>query len=527
MDIYIARGQEQLGPYPLDQVQQLLDSGVLKPDDFAFHEGLDNWTPLTEVIAAQASDLPPLPAMPAPAAPEPAAPVEPAAGTPPADPIAQPSASTAPDKPKKGVPIWLRILAWILVLGLILAVTIGVGVWYWYKPDPLEMEPLLEEIDPGMRQGPGPTSGNQNTDPSGKTANSLAETIVGKRLVCQVFGTREALIQFEKDGTFNVANVLADKIQPRNDGSTYTYTVEGLKAKILKDGSDGGAVSFPSATLKKGDKISMGEGQMQLNGTLLRIEPAAPFIASTNTTQPNESEGENTAGADDLPAKINALLAKYKEMKAKDPDKAGAQAIKDSRALARENPDEERPWSLYLSAAKFAEDPKEKKAILEEVAAAQSPKLASLVAKAKAELNMLDALGKPVDIQFTATDGTKVDLTKMKGKVVLIDFWATWCGPCIREIPSIKKTYAKLNPKGFEIVGISLDSDKDKLLNFIKEKEMPWVQYFDGLGWKNKISTKYGIRSIPAMWLIDKKGNLVDMSARSGLEEKVEKLLAQ
>jgi alkyl hydroperoxide reductase subunit AhpC len=97
----------------------------------------------------------------------------------------------------------------------------------------------------------------------------------------------------------------------------------------------------------------------------------------------------------------------------------------------------------------------------------------------------------------------------------------------VGEIPHVKEAYAKLHPKGFEIVGISFDQDKSKLEEFVKSKEMSWPQYFDGQGWKNTIGQKYGIDSIPAMWLVDKKGNLVDMEGRDELESKVEKLLAQ
>lgn len=95
------------------------------------------------------------------------------------------------------------------------------------------------------------------------------------------------------------------------------------------------------------------------------------------------------------------------------------------------------------------------------------------------------------------------------------------------EIPNIKKTYEKLHSKGFEIIGISLDSNEDKLTKFIKKKEMPSPQYFDGKGWKNKISIKHGIRSISNMWLVYKEENLVDKKAGSNLGEKVDKLLAE
>jgi hypothetical protein len=91
----------------------------------------------------------------------------------------------------------------------------------------------------------------------------------------------------------------------------------------------------------------------------------------------------------------------------------------------------------------------------------------------------------------------------------------------------VKKTYSKHHPKGFEIVGISLDKDKSALEEFVHENEMTWPQYFDGKGWGNKIARDFNISAIPSMFLVDKKGVLRDLSVREDLDEKVAKLLAE
>lgn len=136
-------------------------------------------------------------------------------------------------------------------------------------------------------------------------------------------------------------------------------------------------------------------------------------------------------------------------------------------------------------------------------------------------------VGKPIGLKFTAADGAPFDIEKLRGKVVLVDFWATWCGPCMKEVPNVVAAYEKYHSKGFEIVGISLDKNKDTMLNVTKQKSMTWPQYFDGKGWGNEVSTRFGIRSIPSMWLVDKKGIVVTTDAWGRLDSILATLLAQ
>jgi peroxiredoxin len=209
-------------------------------------------------------------------------------------------------------------------------------------------------------------------------------------------------------------------------------------------------------------------------------------------------------------------------------------------ALIKDYPNEANGYQDIMMAIEdyqFVGKTTKARALADELFASFAPEKYKLWARGF--LNRLDSFGKPMTLQFTAVDGREVDLAQMRGKVVLVDFWGTRCGPCVAELPRVKEAFERFHGQGFEVVGISCDTQRKELEEYVKQQGISWPQYFDGKQQSdNKFTVEFGIDGIPHMFLVDRKGFLRfdNVRARDGVpsygdttsfEEKISRLLAE
>jgi thiol-disulfide isomerase/thioredoxin len=192
-------------------------------------------------------------------------------------------------------------------------------------------------------------------------------------------------------------------------------------------------------------------------------------------------------------------------------------------------PQDPRAAGLLASAVAATHDDKKKAALLERLRTGFPGN--DYVGMLEGPHDKSESLGKPFHLVFDdAITGSSVSMTGLRGKVVVIDFWATWCGPCVGEMPHMKELYAKYRDKGVEFIGVSLDQSQqegglEKLKTFVKDKGIEWPQYFQGKGWKSEFSSSWGINSIPCVFVVDAEGKLHSTEARGKLEQLIPALL--
>ena len=262
--------------------------------------------------------------------------------------------------------------------------------------------------------------------------------------------------------------------------------------------------------------------------TLLRLAVAALLFAQTSTNaQPTDSL---TPAQTQLQALVQKVQAKIKAGQDTEADLADELKSFD-RLVASENgaKTDDAAQIVYMKAMLYLEVFKnnEKGAELIKQIKANYPdtkygqnadKILDSLAKQAAGKKIQDSLAAGAvfpDFAETDLNGKPLSVAALKGKVVLVDFWATWCPPCRAELPNVIATYKKHHSEGFEIIGVSLDSEREKLDAFLKQQDgMTWPQYFDGLGWSNKLAGKYGVQSIPFAVLVGPDGKIIGKDLR-------------
>ena len=292
--------------------------------------------------------------------------------------------------------------------------------------------------------------------------------------------------------------------------SIATATVEAADKALsqLKDSDD----LFDEAATAKLQSLMM----------LSRLGDAA---ASTDLQSFAKSLIEGPSPALALEAKRLLLVQEAQELFTKrDLEKAPA-VIKQAGELLSANPDDAATAGLAMQLASAFEHMPGGEALSKQAYETFGPifekstndSIRQMAESFQGTLRRLALPGNPMKITGTLLNGQPFDQSTLAGKIVLVDFWATWCGPCIAEIPNVLEQYQKYHSKGFEVVGISLDQERAALEKFVTERKIPWPILFEpseGSGWQHPLASYYGISGIPTVILIGKDGNVVSLNAR-------------
>ncbi|MRT94545.1 TlpA disulfide reductase family protein [Ancylomarina sp. 16SWW S1-10-2] len=339
---------------------------------------------------------------------------------------------------------------------------------------------------------------------------------------------------------------LSGKIEGQQEGKIY-LNIEQDRKLVKIDSADivngvfklEGNVTVPDVCyLQVGDK----------RGAISIFLENAPITVEANMDNLREAKITGSASQDvynsfealmaEYKTKQEPIIAVYKKAMADKDEVAAEKAVKEYEAIdsakmasvktfIKDNSTSVAAsviaYRSLLSQAEVSEMEAIYNAFSEDVKAARS----SVVIKSRLDILKSVAVGQPApDFTLNTPEGTPLSLSSLKGKVVVIDFWASWCGPCRRANPHMVEMYNELSSKGVEFLGVSLDNDEAKWLKAIEDDGLIWKHVSDLKGWDSAAAKLYGVNSIPATVLIDKDGIIVAQKISGDkLKAEIEKLL--
>ena len=329
--------------------------------------------------------------------------------------------------------------------------------------------------------------------------------------------------------------------QPKTPAASITAELTGLKDSVV-------FVSIPVGDSAKTDTVPVKDGKFTWTGTIGEpqkiyigtstryidlfmentavqikgnIDSVNQLVITGSATQDAYKAYENSIS--DITKQEDVLYGRYDEVKNNDTAQAALEAELEALRLQRRartkayiaaHPESAVSVSMVADMAVMGEYAPVDSVYRLLTPAAQETATGKRLAARLAILKK-SAIGQPM-IDFTQgdVDGKPVRLSDFKGKYVLLDFWASWCGPCRAENPNVLKAYNKFKDKNFTVVGVSLDDKADKWKEAIKQDGMPWMQVSDLKGFRNEVAQQYGIQAIPCSFLIDPQGIIIAKELR-------------